>query len=135
MLLAENPAKHANVKLLMVLAVLIPLAFAAFTGHVWEDFYITYRASRNLAAGNGLVFQPGERVHSFTSPLGVLVPALLARLFGPEGDPQVIWAFRALSLACAEMAYQSESANMGSTIAISTMGRIGLRSSLCASAT
>ncbi len=32
-----------------------------------EDAYITFRYARNLVAGNGLVFNPGERVMGFTS--------------------------------------------------------------------
>ena len=57
---------------------LIPMLFALYTKNAWEDWYITYRASKNLALGHGLVFTPGERVHSFTSPIGTLIPALLA---------------------------------------------------------
>jgi len=49
---------------------LVGLVFAAFTQHAWEDYWITFRVSRNLATGHGLVFTPGERLHSFTSPLG-----------------------------------------------------------------
>ena len=41
-------------------ALLVCLGFAAFTGHVWEDYWITYRASHNLATGQGLVYTPGE---------------------------------------------------------------------------
>jgi arabinofuranosyltransferase len=44
-----------------------------------DDAYITYRYARNLAAGHGLVFNPGERAEGFSSPLYVLamtVPAL-----------------------------------------------------------
>jgi hypothetical protein len=52
------------------------LLFALCTNHVWEDYYITYRSSKNLANGHGLVFNVGERLHTFTSPLGVLLPAL-----------------------------------------------------------
>lgn len=51
------------------------LGWAAVTSHVWEDFWITFRSSKNLAAGHGLVFNPGDRLHTFTSPLGVLLPA------------------------------------------------------------
>jgi len=32
----------------------IALIYAAWTGHIWEDFFITFRASRNLAEGFGL---------------------------------------------------------------------------------
>ena len=53
--------------------VLIPVAS--------EDAYISFRYARNLAVGNGLVYNPGERVLGFTSPLWTLWCALGLRLF------------------------------------------------------
>jgi hypothetical protein len=79
--------------ILFVIAVLVALGFAWFTDSRWEDWYITYRASKNLANGNGLVFWPGQRVHSFTSPLGTLIPAALCALTGGQADDLVIWLF------------------------------------------
>ncbi len=80
-------------------AALLPLAFAAFTQHAWEDYFITLRASRHLVEGNGLVFNPGERVHTFTSPLGVLLPALCTALSGPNREELALWLYRILSAA------------------------------------
>jgi hypothetical protein len=80
-------------------AVVLPLAFAAFTEHAWEDYFITLRSSRNLVEGHGLVFNPGERVHTFTSPLGVLVPALCTALAGANHEQLGLWLFRAINLA------------------------------------
>ena len=77
----------------------LALAFAAFTQHAWEDYYITYRVSKNLATGHGLVYTVGERVHTFTSPLNVLLPALLSLLTGNHSDLLVLWLFRVLSSA------------------------------------
>ncbi len=71
-----------------------PLLFAFYTSQVWEDYYITFRSSRNLAEGHGLVYQIGERVHAFTSPLGVLLPAL--SLLATGSDPAALWLFRGL---------------------------------------
>src|SRR5688572_12841198 len=85
-------------------AVAVSLGFAAFTGHMWEDYLITFRASLNLATGNGLVFQPGERVHSFTSPLGTLLPALFALVGGDNVEIRSLWGLRivsAFALGCA----------------------------------
>lgn len=73
---------------------LVSIFFALYTNHAWEDWYITYRASKNLALGNGLVFIVGERVHSFTSPLGTLVPALLSFITGNTSDELVLWLYR-----------------------------------------
>jgi hypothetical protein len=77
----------------------LALAFAAFTQHAWEDYYITYRVSKNLATGHGLVYTVGERVHAFTSPLNVLLPAALSFLTGNTSDELVLWLFRVMSSA------------------------------------
>ncbi len=78
-------------------AIAVALGFAAFTAHAWEDYYITFRASLNLATGHGLVFQPGERVHSFTSPLGTLLPALFAFGGGEGVAERALWGLRIVS--------------------------------------
>ena len=84
----------------VVMAVfLFGLVFAIYTQHVWEDYWITFRCSRNLATGHGLVFTPGERLHSFTSPLGVLLPAGFSWLTGNQSDELALWLFRLTSLA------------------------------------
>ena len=72
----------------------ICILFALVTDHRWEDWYITYRASKNLAVGNGLTFTPGERVHSFTSPINTLLPALFAYVFKSNPDEFAIWLYR-----------------------------------------
>ena len=77
----------------------LALAFALFTNHVWEDYYITFRSSRNLATGHGLVYNVGERLHTFTSPLGVLLPALCSLLTANASDPAALWLFRLGSAA------------------------------------
>ncbi len=81
------------------LVLAISLSFAVYTNHAWEDFYITYRSSKNLATGNGLVFTPGERVHAFTSPLNVLIPAGLSYATGNQSDDLVLWLYRIISAA------------------------------------
>jgi hypothetical protein len=75
------------------------LGFAIYTRHVWEDYWITFRCSRNLATGQGLVYTPGERLHSFTSPLGVLLPAAFSWMTGNDSDDLVLWLFRLVSIA------------------------------------
>jgi len=77
----------------------VALAFAAYTQHAWEDYYITYRVSKNLATGHGLVYTVGERVQAFTSPLNVLIPAALSLLTGNRSDELVLWLFRLVSCA------------------------------------
>ena len=51
--------------------------------HAWgsDDAYISYRYAANLAEGNGLVFNPGERVEGYTNFLYVVVLAGFMRTF------------------------------------------------------
>jgi hypothetical protein len=86
-----------TVYLMALAAAAIALAFAVTTNQVWEDYYITFRISRNLVEGHGLVYQVGERVHAFTSPLGVLLPALGLWITG--SDAGALLFFRVLSAA------------------------------------
>jgi hypothetical protein len=78
---------------------LVGLTWAVTTNEAWEDFYITYRASKNLAEGKGLVFTEGERVHSFTSPLGALLPAASYILTGRSSDQGALWIYRLMCFA------------------------------------
>jgi hypothetical protein len=80
-------------------AFVLCLCWAGFTGHVWEDFWITFRSSKNLVLGHGLVFNPGDKLHTFTSPLGVLLPAAASALAGTDNDVAAVWVFRILSSA------------------------------------
>ena len=45
------------------------LAAWARLPHSSEDAYITFRFARNLATGGGLVYNPGEKVMGFSSPI------------------------------------------------------------------
>jgi len=55
---------------------LLAAAYSVFAETV-DDPYITFRYAANLLAGLGPVFNPGERVEGFTSPLHLLLSALL----------------------------------------------------------
>lgn len=76
-----------------LLAFVIAMAFAVATDRAWEDYLITYRSSKNFVDGHGLVFNHGERVHTFTSPLGVLLPALCHLLTFRGSDAAALWLF------------------------------------------
>lgn len=95
----SSPLSPRPALLAAVLGGGLVLLFAATTGHAWEDFFITFRSSLNLAQGHGLVYQTGERVHSFTSPLGTLLPALFALGGGADPAAQALWLFRIASAA------------------------------------
>ena len=82
-----------------IAAAIIALAYAWCTDHQWEDYWITFRASKNLAMGNGLVHNVGEPLHTFTSPLGVLLPAFGSWVTGNNSDIAALWVFRAMCIA------------------------------------
>jgi hypothetical protein len=82
-----------------IAAAIIALAYTWATDHQWEDYWITFRSSKNLATGNGLVHNVGEPLHSFTSPLGVLLPALGSVITGNSNDIAALWAFRVMCIA------------------------------------
>lgn len=83
----------------VIAAAIIALAYALCTDHTWEDYWITFRSAKNLATGNGLVHNPGQRLHSFTSPIGVLLPALGSLVTGNTSDMAALWVFRVMSIA------------------------------------
>ena len=66
------------------------LVLGIFVHHFYsftvDDAYISFRYASNLAAGDGLVFNVGERVEGYTNFLWTLLLGLLIR-FG--GDPEV----------------------------------------------
>ncbi len=66
------------------LAVVVLLAAAAAAAWVFrftqDDAFITYRYARNLARGEGLVFNPGERVEGYTNFLWTVIHAIPERL-------------------------------------------------------
>ena len=71
----------------------------AYTHFVWEDFLITFRFSENLVAGRGLVYNAGEKVFGFTSPLNGVLPALFKWMLGGAGYGRALWGFVIVSLA------------------------------------
>jgi arabinofuranosyltransferase len=71
---------------LLVLALVVGLFLvhalyfrALFLGNCIDDAYISFRYADNLAAGNGLVFNPGERVEGYSNFLWTLALTPFAR--------------------------------------------------------
>ncbi len=64
-----------------VLVVAVPVVFLAAAAwhfrYMYDDGYIYLRIVQNVLAGNGPVFNAGERVETYTGPLWVLVLTLL----------------------------------------------------------
>jgi hypothetical protein len=88
---ARDRLRLREVASIVALAALV--GFAAYQVHsFWEngidDAYITYRYADNLRAGNGLVFNAGERVEGTSSFLLTFVLAVVLAL---GGEPH-LWA-------------------------------------------
>ncbi len=64
-----RPGRIAGWFLLGALPFALLVGFAVrLAGRATDDMYITYRYAQNLAAGRGLVFNPGERIFGVTDP-------------------------------------------------------------------
>jgi hypothetical protein len=85
----------------LLLAAVVLSGWFLYTGQVWEDFLITLRHARNAAEGGGLGYDAGHPLHGFTSPLNVLLPALLLKLTGPLEPLQVLALYNVVAGACA----------------------------------
>lgn len=72
----------AGLVLLCVVGGLAALVTAGFLGFSYDDAFITYRYARSWAEGDGLVFNPGERVLGTTAPGYALLLGLLSAASG-----------------------------------------------------
>ena len=78
----SSPDRRGLEALVILVIVVVFVAHALFvaSGAVVDDAYIAFRYSRNLAAGEGLRFQPGPPVEGYTCFSWVVLGALFARL-------------------------------------------------------
>ena len=101
------PTRRQRFRLLGLARVLPYLFLLGTTYSVFaetvDDPYITFRYAANLLAGHGAVFNIGERVEGFTSPLHLLLSALLLSVL-PSVDilfkakcASVVFAFAVLA--------------------------------------
>jgi len=75
----------------LLLVILLLAAFQALRFFVpVDDAYISYRYAENLAAGRGLVFDPGERVEGYSNFLWVILLAL-SRILGAPIPAASLW--------------------------------------------
>jgi hypothetical protein len=77
----------------------VGLFYSFYTAQIWEDCLITLRHSENLLKGNGLTYNPGERVHGFTSPINVLLLAVCHLLTGQSSYIATCWLYRLFTIA------------------------------------
>lgn len=86
-----NPRGPFLVPLLLLLTARILLMLNTPTSA--EDAFITFRYARNLASGQGLVYNPAEFVMGFTSPLWTVWSALGIKLMGNPVPWALGWSF------------------------------------------
>lgn len=61
-------------------ALLIRLVWIVYTNYTEEDAFITFRFARQLAKGNGFVFNVGEPIYGTTTPLLTLLLSIWYKL-------------------------------------------------------
>jgi hypothetical protein len=86
--------------LLIALGLVVGIGAAPFS---YDDAWITYRYAYNLAAGDGFVYNPGERMFGTTAPGYALLVGLLS-LPKPAWVPQVSAGLNVVALTAASLA-------------------------------
>jgi arabinofuranosyltransferase len=92
----------------LALVIVAAAAWAWEHRFVLDDAYISFRYAANLAAGNGLVWNPGERVEGYTNFLWTLVlaipealridPLILCFVAGPLMAAATLWLTARMSV-------------------------------------
>ena len=104
---SESPSRHASASALVWLPGVAVLLGAAvwllarahwYTSWTDDDAFISFRYARNLATGNGLVYNVGERVEGYTNFLWTVLLAALHR-FDSDLPRVASWVGRAFALA------------------------------------
>jgi hypothetical protein len=76
--------KRIDAAIVLVCLGCLAAAIAACWAYVNDDAFISFRYAANLLAGEGMNFNPGERVEGYSNFSWVLTSALLLLLAGPE---------------------------------------------------
>ncbi len=81
-------SQNSTYRLLQIIIVLVAITARLVPGpRTIDDSYITYRYAQNILAGNGFVYNPGERVLGTTTPLYTILLSGLGYLTGGEQAP------------------------------------------------
>ena len=101
--LLRRPLTHINLSPLALLSFLPWLALLAWLSSVaWfltDDAFISFRYTRNLLDGHGLVFNPGEYVEGYTNFLWILELAAIWGIFGLRPEHAAPWLSVAYTVA------------------------------------
>jgi hypothetical protein len=95
---AGAPSRAGTI-VFVVAACLVCLVYTLYTKQTWEDSLITLRHCENLLNGNGLTYNPGEKVHGFTSPINVLLLTLCHFVTGGSSYVATFWLYRVFTIA------------------------------------
>jgi hypothetical protein len=133
---------------LLGIALIVRLAWLLFTNFTYEDAFITFRFAERLAAGQGFVYNLGERIYGTTTPLLTLLLAgwltidphavvLGARIIGlASGLAAIVLAWAALGrlgitdarrfipialLACSDKLWVRDTSGMETSLVICLM--------------
>ena len=68
---------------IIYIAIILALFFAGYYFFRLDDTFIFYKYAKNIAEGNGYVFNLGEKINATTSPLYTLILALLYWIIKP----------------------------------------------------
>lgn len=122
-------AKLRDGLLVIVLLASAVVHARTLSSFAFEDAYITFRYAQNLAAGEGFVFNPGERVLGTSTPLFTLILAAFAWL-GLDLPTVGTWLY-CLSLALAGglgawFLRRQGSPNAGAMFALTTVWATGM---------
>ena len=85
-----NPRRPFLIPLALLLVARIMLLLITPTSA--EDAFITFRYAANFASGKGLVYNPGQLVMGFTSPLWTVWSAVGIKLFGNPVPWALAWS-------------------------------------------
>lgn len=70
-------SQYRNIALVFFAAVVARMVFHALTGFTYDDAFITFRYAENIVAGEGFVYNLGQRVLGTTTPLFTLILSIL----------------------------------------------------------
>jgi hypothetical protein len=80
--------RTSAIRIFPILLIVIALSARFIPGpRTIDDSYITYRYARNILAGDGFVFNPGERVMGTTTPLYTFLMTSLGAVTGSTHAP------------------------------------------------
>ncbi len=79
---APDAGRYMGAIAIACIAVVVVAIFYGYRSMQQDDSYIFYSYAKNIANGDGYVFNIGERVNATTSPLYTLLLALFYKVFG-----------------------------------------------------